>query len=146
MSDVVIYRIENADGDGPYNPSRGLDIYECPYYPQPGTREEAEQHPAPAHDSALVEAWAAVSMTSRRLNDWRYGFASVAQLRRWFADDRVLEWLQRHGYHLATYTVRGEGRVVVGHSQVMYADSFADRTATAALDTLIGQPSAEVHS
>ena len=44
---------------------------------------ELMTHPAPSDDSKLAPEWAALRESDTH-HDWRFGFTSLAQFRRWF--------------------------------------------------------------
>ena len=54
---------------------------------------ELMTHPAPSDDSKLAPEWAALRESDTH-HDWRFGFTSLAQFRRWFFNLEALEDIQ----------------------------------------------------
>jgi len=94
MENTTIYRIEDDLGNGPYRSghceghNRLYDDYRCP---------------PPFDDPGLKDAWYVISDLDQRPH-YRFGFASLEALERWFpARERLL--LKDVGMKVAEYTV-----------------------------------------
>lgn len=116
----TVYRIEDADGDGVYRGA--VSLYN---YPQFNEFSQDRRHPVPREDSKLMNALPKTAkepdefsrdlMTIRRkwIESFIFGFSSLGQLRAWFYDDTVLEWLHDNGFKLVAY----EGVAYHGNAQ-----------------------------
>lgn len=104
------YRLENELGDGVYQ--MGLrEIFAR--HVATGTVAN-DRHPMPWDDSKLVDnAWKQGDIV--RDSKWRFGFSSIAQLRSWFYDDKLLLDLSAVGVCLSLYDVP----LLDGHSQAI---------------------------
>lgn len=82
-----IYRIELADGTGPY--VGGVSPASFWY--------ESARHPTPLDDPALG------FRQSHQDDGWRFGFASPEQMRFWFYREEWRRELEEMGYMLSVY-------------------------------------------
>lgn len=122
---MLVYRIEDADGEGMYTCNRSSEN------PIPSTSSSV--HPLPRDDSGLVYA-----INRKRdyedistdvccfIKDGNYifGFGSTDQLRGWIYRDEWLWRLQRRGFRLAVFDIEDDN-VLVGYTQSIFKRSDA---------------------
>ncbi len=111
---MKFFRVENESGRGPYS---HWTVNVCAY--APSKVDGKDRHPALREDSKLCEVLRA-SDKSVHPSDYRFGFGSLAQLRRWFYTQSVLEVLHTKGFKLAIYDFP---KVYKGHTQAVVLDS-----------------------
>lgn len=93
-----VWRVENAEGKGPYSIKNGYNTIHGERYSD--GREcwsEYGRHPTPSCDGLSFVAW----------DHWRFAFASRAQFHLWFEKDACAR-LAGLGFHLARYRVRAD--------------------------------------
>lgn len=120
---MLIYRIETESGGGMYQGNYGAM---CPL------TFDSARHPIPENDSLLMdnmfyvierENWPHdTSAHSFIYGRYRFGFASVDQLRAWVYQDDWLVKLHRYGLRLAVYDVADED-CVVGYTQAIFRNA-----------------------
>jgi hypothetical protein len=120
---MLIYRIETESGGGMYQGSYGAL---CPL------TFDSARHPIPENDSLLMDNMSCViereglppatSAWSFIYGRYRFGFASVDQLRAWVYQDDWLVKLHLYGLRLAVYDVDDED-CVVGYTQAIFRNS-----------------------
>ena len=108
----TVYRVETSSGAGPYEHG---PVWSWPV----GTWNPFTRHPEPDRDGIPLR----VVMDGHRL----YGFASLAQARRWFAGAGAI--LGDAGYRLSAYEVPDDD-VVDGGRQVAYLPDRATLVGT----------------
>lgn len=87
----LIYRVENANGEGPYRASltRSLPAsLSNPYDPN---------RPSPVIEGLKYPPWPSERST--------FAFANKSQVLHWFGDAKRGRWLSKYGYYLATYEI-----------------------------------------
>lgn len=100
---MLVYRVENADRDGPYQGSRTTDL---------SRHYNVDTHPGPWHDGIPNVSYF-----------HRFAFASLEKFLSWFdAEERA--GLARDGYHLSIYDV-APCYVVHGRKQVVFEAEHA---------------------
>lgn len=113
---ATIYRVESAEGYGPYN----TDQYPWGHYSDMYDLMKAvnlgSAHPMPAGDG--------IEMRPDFIDD-RFGFESCDQLRAWF-DARTLAGIARFGYQPYAYEVP-DGLIVKGGHQLVFDAAFSRR-------------------
>lgn len=107
-----VLRVENAQREGPYSLSLVPIGFRCPL--------DIPRHPSPNDDRGLALRWSEVY--SKR-DDYRFGFASEAQLDAWFSPDD-LNYLARYAFGVRVYEVPEES-VTEGSRQVMFRHADA---------------------
>jgi hypothetical protein len=122
----LIYRIENAEGTGPY---QGMSDDESPL-----PMQFSETHPSPEDDSLLVRAFRDYARINELdtdgtrtiwgmiYGDFLFGFGSQDQLRRWVYNDEWMVKLDNAGFHLSVYEIPDE-KMIVGHTQAVFERS-----------------------
>jgi hypothetical protein len=121
----LIYRIENAEGKGPY---QGITGMREPLLPM----HYSDEHPSPEDDSKLVGN---VRNYMRRQDDERlpeersvwtfiygdflFGFDSQDQLRRWVYNDQWMKDLDEAGFHLTVLDVPDD-EIIAGYTQAIF--------------------------
>lgn len=97
-----VYRVENKEGDGPYNSTGYVEeLHEM------AIEHRNDAHPNPWRDEMLQ------SISSEE----RCGFSSVWDVRRWFEGFTIR--LAENGYHVSIYDVPYED-IRHGESQVLF--------------------------
>lgn len=104
---MVIYRIENAAGKGPYfgEPTDWCETFHCEMNGQPG----------PNDDQGIKGFW----NSSPAHKQYRFGFESMAQLNTWFTP-KELKALKRLGYKIVKIKETDCAKVVRGDKQVIF--------------------------
>ena len=116
----TIFRIEDAKtGIGMYHSGKAQ------FFMNEG---DYDNHPAPSRDSLLVQN---INVFKKRdgyasASDFKYGFDSIKQMRRWLYEDRWLKQLDTNGLKLAEIDV-DESNLIVGHTQVMFRNEVSKR-------------------
>jgi hypothetical protein len=113
---MMVYRVEDTSKHvGPYFSGQGSiqtpDLLQC------FRQHNDEAHPVPADDGLDI------GRIDLLLFDWRFGFKSMAQLRRWFSEHER-ELLARAGYRVVVYNVPDD-EVRIGHRQVIFTPGNA---------------------
>ncbi|HRQ86921.1 MAG TPA: hypothetical protein PLY16_02310 [Candidatus Saccharibacteria bacterium] len=111
ISPLMVWRVENTAGDGPYW-NLGSFIWAVgPHNPSTG-------RPGPYEDEILVHELKRLGFTHRRPlpPDYTFGFETREDALKWF-DPRELEKLAEYGYHLVEVPAR---RVIRGATQVIF--------------------------
>ena len=110
-----VYRLETLEGVGVYRASnrsqmiqRIMDEY-----------MNVPRHPGPMNDSLLADAFFSVNQQR-----FRFGFASLEQLKEWFFDDNDRELLSLHGIVCNEYEIEGWG-FVAGRKQCIFVKENA---------------------
>jgi hypothetical protein len=106
MAKVGLYRVQNADGSGPYN-SLPTEYYKGNSLTYHGN-EGDDIHPMPRHDG-LDEY---ISYTEK------FAFASLKQLMSWFSTTEI-SWLTKHGFSVYRVWVDTD-RVKYGNHQCTF--------------------------
>lgn len=105
----TIYRIQDAEGRGPY---RGTCDIQCWF-------NDSERHPIPMRDSKLRKTASHLfdteCYTTFDAPDFIFGYSSLDQLRAWFYKDEPLRILHDKGYKL----LHLEGECYHGNSQAV---------------------------
>jgi hypothetical protein len=115
---MLVYRIEDATNEGPYNGPLRIEAREALPCLGAGICEVEARHPMPCDDIPLWDC--------KRSEAMRFGFASLEQLHAWFnAEER--ETLSGIGFSLATYDA---GDVLPGGRQVAFNFYTAKRVST----------------
>lgn len=116
---MKIYRIENADGDGPYNAAYkpGGLLYQMHTEDDDGPITAHETHPSPWADIA--------SFASRHEGKYRFGFKSMEQLTQWFGP-RARKLLESYSFELVEYEVPDKF-ILPGYRQVAYHPLHAEQ-------------------
>lgn len=89
----LCFRVENADGIGMYRYRIG----------SVGSMQDGQRRPMPYEDAMLRTAWIRLADDMQQ-SYFRFGFSSVAQLRNWIHDERILADLAEAGFMLAVYS------------------------------------------
>lgn len=124
-----VYRIEHEDsGIGFYNHG--------PVQSEEMGRQlfDEMRHPMAFADSKLCRD--ADANEHELLLVWRYGFASIAQLRMWVYDDSWLEALHEDGFILREYRCEPDA-CLIGSTQVMFDKEVATEVAEHSLIDLV---------
>lgn len=89
---MLVWRIENEQGDGPYQATIG---------PWQDTDYYYDDKPSPETDKGFKDSvwW---QLTEEERKDWKFGFADLEQLRRWFSIQELIN-LDIHGFRVAIY-------------------------------------------
>ena len=94
MNTTTFFRFEDKRGDGPYR-SFGPNLEsDCPFW------EASSKHPIPEADSLFQSNFSQDGDFDDTIENFLFGFSSMAQLRSWFYDDRVLKWMAQNGFRL----------------------------------------------
>ncbi len=95
---MIIYRVEDEKGGGPYNGERGsMDLLWS-------IRSSRTYQPGPLDDIPDF----------KHNRNYRFGFSSMKQLEGWF-DPRFFGALAGHGFYIALYDVPESGAKCGGH-------------------------------
>ncbi|MFD6636748.1 hypothetical protein ACFWDN_13110 [Micromonospora chalcea] len=129
MSTMLVYRVENADQQGPYVglwQRTGTDREVCSALHEahnaPGARST---HPGPHRDQGLRRYFK--YLHGFDMDSCIFGFSDRQQLAQWFGG-----WgrqLQRAGYRVSVYRVPVAG-VIGGQRQAIFARHAAERVAS----------------
>lgn len=103
---VLVYRVEDKDGDGPYL---------CHHKNKPslisefgsGVHSGCKKHPNPRVDGEII-----------RTDKDFCGFATFEKIFDWFEDDKI-EWFETNGFFVAVYEVC-ESVVQYGNIQLVF--------------------------
>lgn len=87
----VVYRVENAQGEGPYRAELTRSLPASLSYPYDHNR------PSPVIDGLKYPPWPAEYST--------FAFANKEQVIKWFGDAKRGRWLSKYGYYLTTYEI-----------------------------------------
>jgi hypothetical protein len=125
---MIVWRIEHVRSAlGPYNHDaettgnhKATDARELAYSAGVPTPWDDTQEP-------YLAPWRDMSPTQR--HEYFFGFATRAQLRRYFTPD-ITRALKLLGYHVAVYVVEPQ-HVLAGANQVAFVKRFARRLDTA---------------
>ena len=102
---MVVFRIEDARGDGPYAGSIPPSLQETT-----GSWDAMAHHPTPVHDPGI----------KRRMAHEEYcGFKNLRQLLTWVYRRDALEELTALGFRIAVYRVDFR-HATVGYAQVVF--------------------------
>lgn len=122
---MLIYRIEDEDGGGPY---RGDNSHLNPF----GSTSASDRHPLPVDDSLLQESirfrmgrdlsasdatW--IHWSSFLESDFIFGFTSIDQMRNWVYKDEWLYTMDKNGFFLSEFNVP-KHHVCVGNTQAVF--------------------------
>lgn len=121
---ALVYRVENADGDG---------LYHGAVWPKrwSNSGSKASRHPHPRYDAGLKKALG-------NWDDWaqgghyeklRFAFATLAQLKSWLYRDTWRAEFEAGGYHVAVFEVP-ESAYVYGDTQAIFDLARATRIDT----------------
>jgi hypothetical protein len=132
MDTRTIYRVEDADGAGPYGKSR-LGSYR---HEASGGFDLDKRHPMPQSDYTLWELmrYARGPDGTHARDDWNFapwvhfGFSSIAQLEAWF-DPRDRAALHAQGFRVAVYEAP-KGSTAAGRTQAIFCPEMAERADT----------------
>lgn len=108
---MIVYRIQNELGQGPYSVSWGEYVCE-------GTR-----HPSPYEDSGMMDAWRYANFGLGASN-YHFGFTCESQLRTWFYRDEWLHMMKERGLKLTIWEVAVTD-TIVGHTQLAFIRLYA---------------------
>jgi len=109
----TIYRVENAEGVGPYRAIQPED--RAPRL----TGQATTDHPSPWGD---IRGWQNV----RQPSYFRFGFVSLDRLTDWFPPD-VLAWLrEEHGQEVVEVQVEDQ-HILFGYKQLAYYAPAAEK-------------------
>lgn len=130
-----VLRIE-YDGGGMYRGVTGGNAWvEAECYTTGGDRVDRQAHPLPFEDSLLRgQPWDALCC-DRDDRGGRFGFADLAQLRRWIYRDEWVQRLSDVGCELVEY--EAHGKCYVGYTQVVFDIRDATEISRAPLCTIL---------
>lgn len=113
-----IYRIEDENGDGPYNGGREITetLFWAHVRDDGNAADVDETHPQPSLDIA--------GFTERLKGRYRFAFDSMEQLLKWFGPN-ARRVLKRYPFTVAEYSVP-EPAVIKGIYQVAYDPERAE--------------------
>lgn len=95
----TVWRLENAQGQGPFQDRRTFDIFMDDFGGRPN-------QPSPKSDPEIGPILKTVSETNSK--DWVFGFNSIADYKRWFCNEFENTALAQLGYYLSQYTIDDE--------------------------------------
>lgn len=109
---MIVYRVENASGVGPYHGSMW----------HPSRHQNKLTHPNPMWDEGMCEEWA------RRVggmygSQYVFGFKSMEQLHEWFNAEE-LEHVREYKYDIVAFEV-AETDVIMGERQLAFVRASA---------------------
>ena len=104
---MLVYRIQNELGRGPYSFSWGEYV------------SEGARHPSPCEDSGMAVEWGQRNFRNVASLDYYFGFTNETQLRTWFYRDKWLSMMKEHGLKLTIWEVAAAD-VIVGHTQLAF--------------------------
>lgn len=125
MEQKLIYRIEDAEGWGPFQGlpawGSGPELIDWDTY-----NENPWDYPSPANDPGLGDERLMPVYKAVRDGDdlWAVGCCSPEQLQHWF-DERVCRILAEHGYYFATYLAPTD-KIVEGEFQALFNRAYAE--------------------
>lgn len=103
-----IYRIEDADGQGPYQQSLDIPQFASSVHPMPYTEDALDWNKLPDKDS------------------WHCGFESIEQLNRWFYEHEWLENMHNAGLRLTVWEVP-ESLYRISQTQAVFYRSYSTK-------------------
>ena len=83
----------------------------------------SDTHPEPFEDSLLMENLE--ELPEFKWEDYKFGFDSYKQFRRWFYHDKLLNRLMNRGFVLNLYRV-DSSKMFVGYTQAIVETSYLD--------------------
>lgn len=134
---MLVYRVENAAGGGPYQGN-------LQWHP---SSENSRSHPGPYSDKLLAPHWGQL-WTHRRDETYSFGFMSLDALLEWFYDPSWREHAEAMGYAIAVYEIDPEAEidgflgVYLGTTQLVFRKDRARRASTISLTSLSQQAAA----
>lgn len=106
-----VWRIENADGEGPYaNDDETVPL----------AFRTISKHPAPYMDPGLSDWWGTSIFDEKP--EYVFGFKSLSQYRKWFNDITFRRELEREGFQLNRYEVPDDWFKASNHQAVFVKD------------------------
>ena len=111
---MLVYRIENADGEGVYRASGWA--FGCDFF-----YNDDNRHPLPCMDSKLMREIPTYMINPNNgmpSSVFSYGFSSLEQLKCWFFQSRWRDRMDEMGFHVSVYE-GDEGDVYVGDTQAV---------------------------
>jgi hypothetical protein len=102
MTAMIVYRVENRDGEGPYRAFLPNEMYDW------------NHHPSPREDGIEFQEY------------HYFGFCSKEQLYKWFRYPWVNRTLNREGYRLVTYQV-SKNYIILGENQLVFTKAEAQK-------------------
>jgi len=133
---VLIFRVENADGKGPYH-----TVITC----HPG----APNHLTPTEDQDIGGAWGALWRAGNG-EDYFFGFTAMSELLAWFHAPDWLRYAHKHGMAIHVYEIDGDAPnpslpeykcAYVGATQAIFRRDCAKRLYSIPLQSIIREPS-----
>jgi hypothetical protein len=103
---MIIYRVENDAGQGPYRLGHGV-MWNKLFNP--------EQRPFPSMDPGLEHILAS---KKDLIKDFFFGFNSLEQLRDWFEDEELIS-LDNIGFKIKTFDVP-DALIIEGSAQLLF--------------------------
>jgi hypothetical protein len=130
---MLVYRIEDAKGDGPWHVGAVFD------YDDAHRCRRAHSAYDPPGPCSYEELGTDLHNTFRNrasdANEFFFGFRSKAQLRRWFRSAVGRRAMKKHGLSLAVFDV-DPAHVAQGNWQLAFRRALATRVSTLDLVTL----------
>lgn len=102
---MIIYRVENKDGDGPY--IKGFTLM------WDNSRQSRETNPSPQEDPTLANAIASQGIN---VSQFRFGFKTLEQLEQWFSAEELAR-LKALGFEVKQVQAQ---LVIEGDSQILF--------------------------
>lgn len=130
---MIVYRIEDKHGDGPYLLSSGLMNLHHEYF-----NDECSEaawfttHPSPFNEKHHIKKRA---IDYDAIVDYHCGFSSIKQMKQWFDKDAYFIWLNRKGFKLVVY----KGPALYGNYQAMIKKKDAVKLRTVSLLNYLGE-------
>jgi hypothetical protein len=128
---MLVYRIENADGEGVHRAKGWSFSYDFFYH-------DANRHPRPCMDSKLMREIPTDMINPNNgmpSSAFHYGFSSLEQLKCWFFKYSWRNRMDEMGFHVNVYE-GDEGDVYAGDTQVVFIKAKCKLVDTRSLLTI----------
>ncbi len=116
---LIIYRVEDSDNCGMYSADISNNMFEL-----------QSRHPPPHDDVTLGPKWKV--LTSDQKDPYRFGFASLEQLKFWIYMQEWRTELEAEGYRVSVYLVPSKF-TMVGETQCVFLPEEATKLHTMSL-------------
>jgi len=139
---MKIYRIENAYGTGVFQGLYDIVAMFKRIHNIKESRNYTKHHPTPCKDNKFHRSLIGLqSKYPTRICSYSYhnfGFESMEQLKKWFYDDEILEYMEKYEFFISVYSIRKAGtNVIVGDHQVAFRRERAKLLEEIKLTTLL---------
>lgn len=101
MNTSLFFRVEDAEGRGPYNTDTA-DRQNIVYEMDLNIENYGGTHPIPSDDPVLKETWDCIESAEEQ-RSFIFGFASLDDLFNWFHEPAELEYMAKYHMRISCY-------------------------------------------